>query len=132
MGLNDIVSRLLDAIFEMDFKGQHSAERLYQVIIIAFSVAAFVAGYISQSIRLSVQIWAVGFAISALIALFGWPCFKRHPVRWLSSVDDPLPAYAQTPGTAALASATSETAGSKQSASKDAAGGSSRGGVSKR
>ena len=78
-------------VLETDFRGQRLAELMYQYIIVIFSVVGFVAGYMQQSFRATFQIWCVGFLLAGVLSMGGWPWLRRHPVKWLESIDDPIP-----------------------------------------
>ena len=44
------------------------------------------------------KVWLAGSVVAALVSLFAWPCFRRHPVSWLpagSVVGVPLPEEAE-------------------------------------
>jgi signal peptidase complex subunit 1 len=84
----DVVSTFL---FEQDFRGQKKAERLYQGLIISFSLIGFFAGYIQQSFKITFQFWVVGMVLAAALCIPGWCCLRRSKVDWLKSVEDPLP-----------------------------------------
>uniref|UniRef100_A0A7E4UVE6 Signal peptidase complex subunit 1 n=1 Tax=Panagrellus redivivus TaxID=6233 RepID=A0A7E4UVE6_PANRE len=72
--------QLLDT--SIDFKGQQKAEYLYQGIIVLFAAIGFVVGYIYQQTWITFQILFVGVAISSVLVLPAWPCFRRNPVEW--------------------------------------------------
>lgn len=66
----------------MDFRGQELAERLYQSIIVFFTVISFVMGYVRQDFSLMIQLFGSGTGIAALATLFDWPMFNRNPIKW--------------------------------------------------
>uniref|UniRef100_A0AAF5I1I9 Signal peptidase complex subunit 1 n=2 Tax=Strongyloides stercoralis TaxID=6248 RepID=A0AAF5I1I9_STRER len=70
----------------MDFHGQQKAERIYEVIIITSAIIGFFIGFFTQQISNMVISIGVGFALSCIIILPPWPCFRRHPVQWLPNV----------------------------------------------
>ncbi|CAL1413508.1 unnamed protein product [Linum trigynum] len=72
----------------MDWQGQKVAEQLMQLLLLASAVMAFVTGYIMGSFQTMILIYAGGVVLTALIVVPNWPCFNRHPLRWL----DPLEA----------------------------------------
>ena len=92
----------------MDFVGQKLAEDIYQVVIIAFSVVAFIAGYAQRcgaarrrahrapypspsltrcappsSFRLMMKIFAAGVVTSLVLTVPPWPYLNRNPLNWL-------------------------------------------------
>ena len=73
----------------MDFVGQHLAERVYQVIIVLFSVVGFFVGYAKQEFSLTFYIWAAGVALACLAAVPDWPFYNRNPVKWRESLAPP-------------------------------------------
>jgi signal peptidase complex subunit 1 len=66
----------------MDFRGQELAERLYQSIILFFTVISFVMGYATQDFSLMIKLFGGGTGIAALVTLFDWPMFNKDPVKW--------------------------------------------------
>lgn len=66
----------------MDFEGQRKAERIFQVIILAFAIVGFVAGYAVQQFSWTVYAIILGFLLSCAIVLPPWPCFRRNPLPW--------------------------------------------------
>jgi signal peptidase complex subunit 1 len=44
---------------------------------------AFIVGYISQDITLSLYVGLGGTAIVFLLITPAWPYFNRHPVKWI-------------------------------------------------
>ncbi|CAF0936188.1 unnamed protein product [Didymodactylos carnosus] len=66
----------------MDFIGQKMAERLFQVIIVAFGIVGFISGYILQQYSITIYIVLTGLAVSALLTLPPWPMYRNHPVQW--------------------------------------------------
>ncbi|SAM04350.1 hypothetical protein [Absidia glauca] len=68
----------------IDFKGQRLAERLTYGLLGTFSVIGFLAGYASESLSLTLAIFALGVITACLVALPPWPMYRRHAVQWLS------------------------------------------------
>lgn len=115
----DLVSAFF---FEQDFKGQKTAERLYQGLIVSFSLIGFVAGYIQQSFRVTFQLWLLGMVLALVLCVPGWCCLRRKRVEWLKSVDDEIP----LPPKGLKAAATSEAAASSSSSNSSTNGRASR------
>ena len=69
-------------VVSMDFRGQELAERLYQSIILFFTVISFVMGYATQDFSLMIKLFGGGTGIAALVTLFDWPMFNKDPVKW--------------------------------------------------
>lgn len=127
MSLPAFVVDYFNAALEMDFKGQKLAERLYMVIIVAFSIVAFFVGLAQGSFMPTFQIWLAGYALASLVSLFGWPCLRRHPVGWLSSLpDEDSPTAGE--GEGPLRSEPAAAAAGATAGSKKAGGGASKGG----
>uniref|UniRef100_A0AC34RT17 Signal peptidase complex subunit 1 n=2 Tax=Panagrolaimus sp. JU765 TaxID=591449 RepID=A0AC34RT17_9BILA len=72
----------------IDFPGQQLSERIFQVIIVISSIIGFIVGYFTQELWMTFAIIGVGFTLSNFICLFPWPCFRRHPIRWLPDTED--------------------------------------------
>ncbi|CAN1313304.1 Signal peptidase complex subunit 1 [Linum perenne] len=71
----------------MDWQGQKVAEQLMQLLLLAFAVIGFVSGYVTGSFQTMVLIYAGGVVLTALTVVPNWPCFNRHPLRWLDPVE---------------------------------------------
>ena len=92
----------------MDFRGQKMAEDVYQAVIAAFSVAAFILGYAQgcarraaacpsltsvatavllwrerRSFAVMMKVFGAGVALSLLLVVPPWPYLNRHPLKWL-------------------------------------------------
>lgn len=96
----------------MDFVGQKLAEDIYQVVIITFSIVAFIAGYAKRcgartsspdlparcalpppppltprapcsSFRLMMKIFGAGVVTSLVLTVPPWPYLNRNPLNWL-------------------------------------------------
>ena len=70
----------------MDFVGQHLAERLYQIIIVLFSVVGFFIGWVNQDFSMTFYVWAAGVVLACLVSVPDWPFFNRNPVKWRESL----------------------------------------------
>ncbi|KAF5395811.1 Signal peptidase complex subunit 1 [Paragonimus heterotremus] len=66
----------------MDYKGQQRAEWCMNIIMVTFFLIAFPLGYYKEMLSVSVYTLLAGTALSAIIVLPPWPCFRRHPLKW--------------------------------------------------
>ncbi|KAK3760422.1 hypothetical protein RRG08_023718, partial [Elysia crispata] len=66
----------------MDFDGQKRAERYFQIIILAFAVAGFGCGYVTQFFSHTLYILFAGVIISSLLTLFPWSTYRKMPLAW--------------------------------------------------
>ncbi|KAF8321306.1 microsomal signal peptidase [Clavulina sp. PMI_390] len=69
-----------------DFNGQKLAEQIQQFTLIPITVTAFVAGFVTQSLRLTFGILGFGSLAIALITIPAWPIYNRTPPRWLPAI----------------------------------------------
>ncbi|KAL0364315.1 UNVERIFIED_CONTAM: putative signal peptidase complex subunit [Sesamum angustifolium] len=69
--------------FKMDWQGQKLAEQLMQLMLVAFAVVAFIAGYVLGSFQTMLLTYAAGVVLTSLITIPNWPFFNRHPLNWL-------------------------------------------------
>lgn len=67
----------------MDFKGQETAETLFQQIIVSFSIVGFIWGYICEQFSQTVYVMAAGVITASVLCLPPWPFFRQTPVQWL-------------------------------------------------
>ncbi|KAI4373793.1 hypothetical protein MLD38_011873 [Melastoma candidum] len=67
----------------MDWQGQRLSEQLMQVMLLTFAVAAYLTGFMVNSFRLMMLIFAGSVVLTALISVPNWPLFDRHPLKWL-------------------------------------------------
>ncbi|XP_058781609.1 signal peptidase complex subunit 1-like [Vicia villosa] len=67
----------------MDWQGQNLAEKLMQIMLLAFAVIAFGTGYITASFQTMILIYAGGVVLTTLVTVPNWPFFNRHPLKWL-------------------------------------------------
>ncbi|KAI4383606.1 hypothetical protein MLD38_009421 [Melastoma candidum] len=97
----------------MDWQGQKLSEQLMQIMLVAVAVAAYVTGFMIESFRIMMLIYAGGVVLIALITVQNWPLFNRHPLKWLEpSVADE---YSKEPPQQQAAAASS---GKKKSTKK--------------
>jgi len=67
----------------MDWEGQKLAEQLMQILLLAFAVVAFGAGYITASFQTMILTYAGGVVLTTLVTIPNWPFFNHHPLKWL-------------------------------------------------
>ena len=67
----------------MDLVGQHNAERLYMIILLAVAVPAYLLGWYYGSMRLMLVVYGAGAVAAVALAVPDWPFWNRHPLRWL-------------------------------------------------
>ncbi|KAL4220895.1 Signal peptidase complex subunit 1 [Mactra antiquata] len=83
MDINKFLPEFIKKIpSHMDFAGQKKAEKLFQIIILAFAFVGFVWGYICQQFSQTMYILIAGFVISCLLTLPPWPMFRKNPLTW--------------------------------------------------
>ncbi|VDO65027.1 unnamed protein product [Heligmosomoides polygyrus] len=65
----------------MDFAGQKTAERVFQVIIVLAGIIGFLVGFATQQLSHAIYTVLAGAALSALIVLPPWPfLFRKNPI----------------------------------------------------
>ncbi|XP_037513713.1 signal peptidase complex subunit 1 [Rhipicephalus sanguineus] len=80
---------LLDRIpTYMDFEGQKVAEKIFQVVIVAFALAGLAWGYVVQQFSYTVISLGIGFIISCLLTLPPWPVYRKNPLPWQKARDE--------------------------------------------
>ncbi|KAJ1401972.1 Microsomal signal peptidase 12kDa subunit [Sesbania bispinosa] len=67
----------------MDWQGQKLAEQLMQILLLAFAVIAFGAGYLMASFQTMILTYAGGVVLTTLVTVPNWPFLNRHPLKWL-------------------------------------------------
>lgn len=93
----------------MDWQGQKLSEKMMEIMLVAFAIAAFAIGYTIGSFQMMLLIYAGGVVLTALITVPNWPFFNRHPLSWL----DPSEADRHPKPQVAAAAAPSKKKGSK-------------------
>ncbi|KAL5995386.1 hypothetical protein ACLOJK_025445 [Asimina triloba] len=71
----------------MDWQGQKLSELLMQVMLVAFSLVAFVVGYTIGSFQMMLLIYAGGVTLTTLVTVPNWPFFNHHPLNWLDPAE---------------------------------------------
>ncbi|ERN09998.1 hypothetical protein AMTRI_Chr06g194630 [Amborella trichopoda] len=74
----------------MDWEGQKLSEHLMQIMLVMFAVVAFSTGYMMDSFRNMLLIYAGGTVLTMLITVPDWPFFNHHPLNWLASKEADL------------------------------------------
>eukprot|EP00040_Diaphanoeca_grandis_P021060 m.112121 g.112121 ORF g.112121 m.112121 type:complete len:88 (+) comp28170_c0_seq1:260-523(+) len=67
----------------MDFKGQETAEKLFQYIILSFCVVGFIWGYVCEQFSQTIHVMLAGVVTASILCLPPWPFFRQNPVEWL-------------------------------------------------
>ncbi|XP_063614312.1 signal peptidase complex subunit 1-like [Penaeus indicus] len=73
----------------MDFEGQKLAERLFQIIVVAFGAVGWLWGYYVQDFHMTVLTLGAGFILACLVTLPPWPIYRRYPLKWAPAQDAP-------------------------------------------
>ena len=68
---------------EMDFEGQRLSERIYFYVLLAVTLVAFVVGYTLADMKLATYIVLAATAVIMVVVGIAWPCFNRHPIKFL-------------------------------------------------
>ncbi|EPS72154.1 hypothetical protein M569_02609 [Genlisea aurea] len=71
----------------MDWKGQKRVEQIMQILLIAFGILGFIAGYVSGSFQTMILVYGAGVVFTSLIVIPDWPFFNRHPLNWLDPTE---------------------------------------------
>ncbi|KAK8740275.1 hypothetical protein OTU49_003140 [Cherax quadricarinatus] len=71
----------------MDFEGQKLAERLFQIIVVAFGAGGWLYGYYVQDFFITVLTLGAGFVLACLVTLPPWPIYRRYPLKWAPPED---------------------------------------------
>jgi len=66
----------------VDFKGQQLSERIFQVVTVAATVIGFFYGWYEQSFAKTVEVWAVGVALSVVLCVPDWWFYRKNPIEW--------------------------------------------------
>ncbi|ORX52792.1 microsomal signal peptidase 12 kDa subunit [Hesseltinella vesiculosa] len=66
----------------IDYKGQRLNEYLTHILLVITSVAAFAAGYMTESMRMILAVFAFGFIVTSVVVLPPWPMYRRHQLKW--------------------------------------------------
>ncbi|KAI6115731.1 microsomal signal peptidase [Pisolithus croceorrhizus] len=74
----------LQDIFEgkIDFIGQKRVDSIARVALAACTIASFAAGYVVQSLRVTMGAFALSTLLVAVMVVPPWPVYNRHPVQW--------------------------------------------------
>ncbi|KAF8579142.1 microsomal signal peptidase [Ramaria rubella] len=85
----------LQQLFEgkIDFEGQKLVDQITRYVLISSTIFSFLAGVISQSLRISFGVFSFGTLLLVLIVVPPWPLFNRHPVKWLPVREESKKSY---------------------------------------
>ncbi|KAJ9211555.1 hypothetical protein DTO166G4_6835 [Paecilomyces variotii] len=82
--MDDILAPLQNALEgQIDFHGQRLAEILSTVLLILSGVVAFIAGFVSRDVYLTLWVGLAGTLLTALVVIPPWPVYNKHPEKWL-------------------------------------------------
>ncbi|KAK9721293.1 hypothetical protein K7432_003520 [Basidiobolus ranarum] len=70
----------------IDFSGQKLADQLYQSVLVISAVVAFIAGYLSQSHIIMLEVFGAGILLTLLLVVPPWPMYNKNPLNWLPAV----------------------------------------------
>eukprot|EP00882_Tetradesmus_deserticola_P012879 GHRQ01013651.1.p1 GENE.GHRQ01013651.1~~GHRQ01013651.1.p1 ORF type:complete len:110 (+),score=27.54 GHRQ01013651.1:192-521(+) len=99
----------------MDFEGQRLAEQWLIKLLIVFAALGFLVGYLTANFALMTYITAAGVAITSLLVVPDWPCFRRQPLKWLPPLN---PVQQQAPPAATAAAAATAATPARVTATK--------------
>ncbi|KAH7390493.1 microsomal signal peptidase 12 kDa subunit-domain-containing protein [Pyrenochaeta sp. MPI-SDFR-AT-0127] len=89
---DQLLEQVRDAVEgQIDFEGQRLAELLTTVLLGGIGIIAFLVGFMTQDIRLSLYIGLAGTALTFLVVVPPWPFYNKNPEGW-------LPAHNSTSG----------------------------------
>ncbi|KAH7386723.1 microsomal signal peptidase 12 kDa subunit-domain-containing protein [Phaeosphaeria sp. MPI-PUGE-AT-0046c] len=79
-----LLEQVRDAVEgQIDFEGQRLAEMLTTVLLGAAGIIAFLIGYFTQDIRLSLYAGLAGTVLTFLVVVPPWPFYNKNPEGWL-------------------------------------------------
>ncbi|CAK9310013.1 unnamed protein product [Citrullus colocynthis] len=92
--------RRLQIRLQMDWLGRKLAEKLMQIMLVAFAMVAFSTGFVMGSFQMMILVYAGAVFLTTLITVPNWPFFNHHPLNWLDpSVAEKYPKpQSQEPG----------------------------------
>ncbi|MCO5603131.1 hypothetical protein L7F22_057278 [Adiantum nelumboides] len=67
----------------MDWQGQQLTEQIMQYALLSAALVAFLAGYLTGSFQLMIQVYGALVVVVLLVVVPDWGCFNRHPMQWL-------------------------------------------------
>ncbi|KAF1851088.1 microsomal signal peptidase 12 kDa subunit [Cucurbitaria berberidis CBS 394.84] len=81
---DQLLEQVRDAVEgQIDFEGQRLAELLTTVLLGAAGIIAFLVGFMTQDIRLSLYVGLAGTALTFLVVVPPWPFYNKNPEGWL-------------------------------------------------
>ncbi|CAO2649407.1 Nn.00g067920.m01.CDS01 [Neocucurbitaria sp. VM-36] len=79
-----LLEQVRDAVEgQIDFEGQRLAELLTTVLLGAAGIIAFLVGFMTQDIRLSLYVGLAGTALAFVVVVPPWPFYNKNPEGWL-------------------------------------------------
>ncbi|QSL65352.1 hypothetical protein MERGE_002662 [Pneumocystis wakefieldiae] len=66
----------------IDYEGQSVSEVLANIIVVFFSIAAYVIGFLRQNLIITLFIFVLGIVTSLLVIVPPWPIYNTHPIKW--------------------------------------------------
>ncbi|KAF2087550.1 SPC12-domain-containing protein [Saccharata proteae CBS 121410] len=71
---------------QIDFDGQRLAELLTTALLTTAGIVAFLTGYFTQDIALTLWIGLAGAVLTFVVVVPPWPFFNKNPVTWLPAL----------------------------------------------
>ncbi|PGH23202.1 hypothetical protein AJ80_02732 [Polytolypa hystricis UAMH7299] len=82
--MDELLAPLQDAFeAQIDFQGQKIADSLCTALITLSGAIAFITGYISKDVFLTVWVGLAGTILTAFVVIPPWPFYNKHPEPWL-------------------------------------------------
>jgi len=78
------IHKLLEG--RIDFYGQDAVDRWARIVLVLATVISFLAGFVTESQKLTIAIFGGTLTAVLLLAIPPWPYLKRHPVSWSRKV----------------------------------------------
>ncbi|KAG5436878.1 hypothetical protein PCANB_001631 [Pneumocystis canis] len=66
----------------IDYEGQTVSGILANIIIVFFSVLAYLAGFFFQNLMITFCTFIIGVLVSFIVIIPPWPIYNMHPVKW--------------------------------------------------
>ncbi|KTW32543.1 uncharacterized protein T551_00028 [Pneumocystis jirovecii RU7] len=66
----------------IDYEGQTTSEILANVIVVVFSIIAYIVGFLLQNLIITLYIFVIGILVSLLIIIPPWSIYNTHPIKW--------------------------------------------------
>ncbi|GAA5853331.1 hypothetical protein JCM5353_006273 [Sporobolomyces roseus] len=72
---------------KIDFEGQELADTYQKQILWASGAVAFVVGFVSQSLKVLLGVFGLGFLICIAVTAPSYPSYNQHPIKWLPTLN---------------------------------------------